>query len=184
MSAHRACPTCKGKGTNFCHVNMGLDTSKHYWGDVQCHTCRGTGQVPEAMFRWMEAGKRCRDARVARDESLNEYAKRIGLNAADVSSFEWGRWNHLKTAAANKFIVLIEADETPLDSCYSQGLIDALRAHNNGNYASEPRATGPTGSARSEATGRVKEKDSSVTRAAGAESAAPVAPPRGNGEKR
>lgn len=43
---------------------------------------------------------------------------------------------------------------------------------------------GPTGSARSEATGRVKEKDLSVTRAAVAESAAPVAPPRGDGEKR
>lgn len=91
MTDRVQCPDCKGKGACFAHVNTGPDSSGHYWGDVKCLRCDGSGEVPAAMLEQMRKGRLLRDARVARDESLYECAKRVNISSAKLSAIEHGR---------------------------------------------------------------------------------------------
>lgn len=87
------CPDCEGKGTVFCHVNTGLKSSGHYWGDVHCHRCKGAGSVPDEMSEWISAGRAIRDSRIANGETLLKAANRLGISAATLSSIEGGKIN-------------------------------------------------------------------------------------------
>lgn len=85
------CQFCRGKGkTGPVHINRG--NAPHEWREsMDCHHCAGTGRwTPERHARW-EAGQAMRAERIARDESLREAAKRLGISPARLSAIETGR---------------------------------------------------------------------------------------------
>lgn len=85
------CPDCDGKGKSFCHINTGFDSSKHEWGDVKCHRCKGVGGVPVEMTKWIERGSEIRKQRACAGISLLEKAKSLGISPAQLSSIESGK---------------------------------------------------------------------------------------------
>lgn len=90
------CPDCKGTGkTGPVHVNYGYDQKlgrcRGEWKDnIPCSRCNGSGTVPDEMAEWIYAGRKMRDARVARGESIYECAKRLGTSSAELSAIERG----------------------------------------------------------------------------------------------
>ncbi|WP_345840856.1 hypothetical protein [Shewanella algae] len=84
------CNDCNGKGVVNAFVNTGLDSSQHYYGQTHCYRCNGTGSVPEEMTQWIEDGKRLRQERVQRGETLLMAANRQGLSIAQLSAIETG----------------------------------------------------------------------------------------------
>lgn len=85
------CPDCKGKGKSFCHINTGLDSSMHEWGDVQCHRCKGVGNVPAEMTKWIEQGAEIKKQRVLSRVSLYQKSLQLGISSAELSSIESGK---------------------------------------------------------------------------------------------
>ena len=83
------CPRCDGKGSNpaFVHTESG----SYYDPELKCDLCKGTGKVSDQTLQWLSAGKRHRDDRVARDESIMECSRRLGIRAAELSAMENGR---------------------------------------------------------------------------------------------
>jgi hypothetical protein len=84
------CTACDGKGwSGPVHVNMG--SGKHEWRErMDCFTCNGTGRISAEQVEAMRIGRKHRDARFDRDESMGEVARRHGISAAAVSAFEHG----------------------------------------------------------------------------------------------
>lgn len=84
-----ACPHCRGEKGGVAHINTGPDRP-HEWGWLPCSTCAGTGEVSDEHLARIERGNRVRAERLARDESLREAAKRMGITAAELSAIERG----------------------------------------------------------------------------------------------
>lgn len=84
------CPTCNGKGHNFGHCNTGPDSSQHYWGDLKCFRCKGSGEVPDEMKQWIADGKAMVKARRDNGLTLIEAAKTLGISSAELSAMENG----------------------------------------------------------------------------------------------
>ena len=40
----------------FGHMNTGLDSSKHIWGNMKCFTCKGSGEITQEHADRIEAG--------------------------------------------------------------------------------------------------------------------------------
>ncbi|MBA3550698.1 excinuclease ABC subunit UvrA [Patescibacteria group bacterium] len=104
-SPYGACPTCNGLGT------------KHFFGDEECPTCKGTRLREEALHVFL--GDDTAVAKISKDkkgkkgsknlsESKNGYTKPQGLSVADLISlsikdcFEY--FQHLKLSAKEKSI--------------------------------------------------------------------------------
>ena len=85
------CPTCKGKGTVFGHMNNGQDSGKHIWGNMKCFTCKGAGEITQEHADRIEAGQKLYRQRLCSGETLYEAAKRQGLTPAQLSAIETGR---------------------------------------------------------------------------------------------
>jgi hypothetical protein len=83
------CPDCKGKKKVFAHVNYGGERPGEF-KHIACMRCKGVGAIEAEMLVWIEAGRKRRAERVSRDISLREEAKRLGMNAADLSAIEMG----------------------------------------------------------------------------------------------
>lgn len=58
---------------------------------IACPTCGGTGVITEERRRWQERGQRLRTARLVRDLSLGEAARRLGARVSELSDAEHGR---------------------------------------------------------------------------------------------
>lgn len=93
------CPRCDGSGkTGPVHINRG--SKPHEWrSEMACDFCGGAGKISEDQADAMKLGKAFRERRVARDESLREAAKRLGMKASELSALERGRggmaaWHH------------------------------------------------------------------------------------------
>lgn len=93
------CPRCEGRGwIGPVHINRG--DKAHEWRErMDCHLCKATGSINEDTRQAIDLGRRLRECRLARDESLREAAKRLGLSAAELSTLETGRgglaaWEH------------------------------------------------------------------------------------------
>lgn len=84
------CPSCKGKGTSFGHCNTGPDSSQHYWGDIKCLRCKGTGEVPDEMKQWIADGAAARQRRRDNGKTLLETANAMGVSPAELSAMENG----------------------------------------------------------------------------------------------
>lgn len=85
------CPGCNGKGTVFGHMNTGPDSSKHKWVDMQCMTCRGSGEITQDHADRIEAGQKLYRQRLNSGETLGEAAERQGMTPAQLSAIEHGR---------------------------------------------------------------------------------------------
>lgn len=93
------CPRCDGKGwSGPVHINRG--DQPHEWRErMDCDFCKGTGQITADQERAIALGKRLREKRVAREESLLEASHRLGLKPSELSALETGRhgmssWAH------------------------------------------------------------------------------------------
>ena len=93
------CPDCKGKGwSGPVHINRG--DQPHEWRDrIECHFCKGSGAIFDDQQEAANLGKKFREKRVAREESLLEASKRLGLRPAQLSRLERGvdgmaAWHH------------------------------------------------------------------------------------------
>lgn len=89
------CPKCGGKPAepSVVFMNTGEDYTKHRqeMRVMPCGVCDGSGQAtPEQAHRYWE-GRRMRDERIARGETLGEAAERMGLTPAQLSAIEHGR---------------------------------------------------------------------------------------------
>lgn len=86
--AMMTCPKCNGAGI----VNVlwrGLPESA---GDVtECPCCDGKGSITQAHARRLEAGRQLRRDRIARGLSLQQEARRLGIEPRELSDLEWGR---------------------------------------------------------------------------------------------
>jgi hypothetical protein len=87
------CPTCNGKKKLMAFVDGHRADGTPFGGvqDVDCFTCRGTGEVDEQYRARLAAGKAMRDERVAKDQSLREAARERGISPAELSAIEHGR---------------------------------------------------------------------------------------------
>jgi len=85
------CPHCEGRGyVGPVHINRG--NKPHEWVEkMECDLCRTTGKIDGRQRQALELGKRLRNKRLSRDESLYECAQRLGLKASELSAFETGR---------------------------------------------------------------------------------------------
>jgi len=93
------CPRCEGKGwSGPVHINRG--DQPHEWRErMDCDFCGATGKIDADKREAVEFGKRLRAKRVAREESLMEAAKRLGMKPSELSGLETGRggmaaWHH------------------------------------------------------------------------------------------
>lgn len=87
----KQCPFCRGEKGSNCHVNTGLDSSKHYWQWFDCKQCKGTGQVTDKHYDHWINSKTIRAERIASGETMIQRAERLGVSVAQVSSMETGR---------------------------------------------------------------------------------------------
>lgn len=85
------CIKCGGKGKLVVHHNTGLDSSGHYWEELSCGFCAGTGDMSDEQFETIQNGIAQRKARQARGETLSEAATRMGICISSVSAVENGR---------------------------------------------------------------------------------------------
>lgn len=85
------CIKCGGKGKSVVHHNTGLDSSGHYWKELSCGFCSGTGDMSDEQFETIHNGIAQRKARQARGETLSEAASRMGICISSVSAVENGR---------------------------------------------------------------------------------------------
>ena len=86
------CPECKGKKEimGFFAIRSdgsGCDPCRMF----SCPRCHGTGNVPDEMAGWMEAGKRMKADRLARNMTLRQEAEARGLRPSELSSMERGQ---------------------------------------------------------------------------------------------
>jgi hypothetical protein len=85
------CPHCNGEGGGEAFINRGLDIDTHTLEWVKCGTCKGDGIVSVVRERCIAKGKAMRDARVARQETLLEASRRLGMGPAELNEIELGR---------------------------------------------------------------------------------------------
>lgn len=85
------CPRCDGRGwVGPIHINRG--DKPHEWRKrMDCDLCRATGTISDDVRDAIELGRRFRERRIARDESLREAAQRLGMRASELSALETGR---------------------------------------------------------------------------------------------
>ena len=87
------CPSCDGRGSSagFICFADGSDQRSGYNDAIQCSLCRGAGSISLETAERFRIGREHYKARVARDESLMECAKRLGLKPSELSAMEHGR---------------------------------------------------------------------------------------------
>jgi len=86
------CPDCAGAKTFTGFVcRYGSDGGHGSVETYNCHTCNGAGEITDAHAEMIAIGKQWRDERRARDESVIEAAKRIGIKPSVLSALEHGR---------------------------------------------------------------------------------------------
>lgn len=90
------CPSCKGSGDGGpVHYNTGINPHtgmcSGYWKhNSECIRCKGTGIVPAEMAEWIIRGKKLRDERLARNETIYDAAIKAGITSSELSSIERG----------------------------------------------------------------------------------------------
>lgn len=91
------CSSCGGKGYNEGFINARL---RHYYGQIKCSDCAGTGQVTEEQAERVRASKPIVLDRRARRVSIREEAARLGVDFAEWSRVEHGRMPETEAGAA------------------------------------------------------------------------------------
>ena len=88
----KSCPQCGavGEGFAFCDGEDGASMKQ-----IKCSLCNGDGRITLHVFDAFRHGREVAKLRIARQESLGECAKRLGLSVVDVSHYEHGRVDKL-----------------------------------------------------------------------------------------
>lgn len=81
------CPDCKGEKTVFAHIHRRHGSGFEH---INCMRCEGLGEVDDRQAEWMPAGQMHREARIKRQESLLECARRLGIAPVELSAMERG----------------------------------------------------------------------------------------------
>lgn len=84
------CPHCDGRGSNAAFIEH-ANGEGSYNPALRCGLCSGSGSVSGQTIGWLSIGSRHRKARIARDESIRECARRMGIGPAELSGMENGR---------------------------------------------------------------------------------------------
>lgn len=84
------CPSCGGDGQTFAHINH-RDPKLHGFRWVACFTCDGAGYFTASQAASYEAGRKLRDDRITRGESLISEARRLGISPSELSKRERGK---------------------------------------------------------------------------------------------
>ena len=82
------CPRCTGDGGYHALVHRKDGCSEEY---LTCDLCKGDGKISAEVAGWLKVGSEHRNARVEREESLLECARRLGVSPALISGMETGR---------------------------------------------------------------------------------------------
>ena len=80
------CPHCDGRGFTIGFGCPGFRRMK-----LDCRSCSESGQVDQAFMDRHAAGETLREARLRKDLTLREAAKKYGVKASELSDAERGR---------------------------------------------------------------------------------------------
>lgn len=73
------CPHCRGSKVNHVHVDGRRNGRRAGWEQtITCWTCDGAGSISAEHVALMARGRRLRDARVKRRETVRDVARRLG----------------------------------------------------------------------------------------------------------
>jgi hypothetical protein len=100
------CPRCTGDGGYHALVHRAGSCTEEY---LACALCHGDGKISAEVAGWLKVGSDHRNARVAREESLRECARRLGVSAALVSAMETGR----ERPRFTQYCMACNADDPP-----------------------------------------------------------------------
>lgn len=81
------CPDCKGQRTMNALVQQAGGCRMM---TLPCIRCKGSGEIPFAMLRWMVEGYSLRVDRLHRDLTQREEAARLGVSVVVLSQMENG----------------------------------------------------------------------------------------------
>jgi hypothetical protein len=102
--SERRCEQCGGTGkTGPVHINRG--DAPHEWVDsMPCAYCVD-GVVSDDLYEAQQLGKKLRASRIARQETIYEQARRLGISSAQLSQLQRGvggmtAWHHPFATAA------------------------------------------------------------------------------------
>jgi hypothetical protein len=85
------CKTCNGTG-HLSLVHVHREDGNHHWVEgMTCWDCKGHGVWSDERVAGWERGRTHRDHRIARDLSLMEAAKLMGIKTSELSDYEHGR---------------------------------------------------------------------------------------------
>ena len=85
-----SCPGCKGESSYMALVRYG-DERGCVEQRMDCHQCKGKGQVSSEMLVWIERGNAMREDRLSRGIGQREEANRLGISVVKYSQMEFGK---------------------------------------------------------------------------------------------
>lgn len=87
----KVCPYCNGAKKSVAFVD-GIRNGQHYGElrDINCFTCRGTGEVSDLYDERLAIGKAIRLRRVKSDATMLDWAQLVGMKAVEYSHCEHG----------------------------------------------------------------------------------------------
>lgn len=80
------CPTCHGR-----KVLVGIGCPSFKPIEIPCLDCKGAGELDDVRMLWRKHGRMIRRFRIARERSLRDEAKWLGVKASELSDAENGR---------------------------------------------------------------------------------------------
>lgn len=83
------CPTCHGEKECFVFENRG--DHPHTSGYRPCFTCNGAGEITDEHKARIEQGRKLKQDRYDRKETLIDCASRLGITVVELSAIENGR---------------------------------------------------------------------------------------------
>ena len=87
--AMATCPACTGRKGSVALVMLAGKGCEERW--MACFLCKGEGVVTPEKLSWVQRGHAMTEARQARDMSLFEEAKRLGISRVELSQMEHGQ---------------------------------------------------------------------------------------------
>lgn len=91
------CPDCNGEG-----VSRGFGCPGFRPIEIPCLMCKGKKEITEEQLQWIKDGEAMRLDRRARDMSVREEAKRLGIKASDLSLMEMGMIKPVRNSSGGK----------------------------------------------------------------------------------
>lgn len=82
------CPQCNGAKHLTAFARRVSGTA--YYIELDCDLCQSTGAISDEQLNWVLEGEKLRQARINREETLREFAKRTGIDVGAVSKAERG----------------------------------------------------------------------------------------------